>query len=163
MKLRRFLPVSAFLLAAWAIPAGAARADSILYDGISLISGQQSFTESFSVTAPGTLSFSLSAIPWLDTVSNMSGYLSSASATIIPTTESDSPTSTFETYNIAAGTYYAHWAANASGVYNMGVVGMKLDFAPSAVGLPASLILMLSGLGLLFGWQSRKSPALASA
>jgi hypothetical protein len=159
MKLRRLLPATLLLLAAWAIPAGAARADTILYDGVSLISGQQACTDSFSISSPGTLNFSLTAIPWLDTVSNLSGYLSSATAEIGTTT------STSETYNLAAGTYYAHWFGDASGVYNLGVVGMKLDFVANAtaVGLPTSFILLLSGLGVLFGWQSRRAPELTPA
>jgi hypothetical protein len=158
MKLRMFL-AAPLLLAAWIMPAGAARADTILYDGISVISGQQSFTESFNVTGPGTLTFSLSSIPWLDTVSNLSGFLSSSSAQI-GTTLIGAGT---ESFNVDAGTYYAHWFGDAAGTYNLGVVGLNIDFQPGGatpVGLPTSLVLMLSGLGLLFGWQSRRAPAL---
>jgi hypothetical protein len=161
MKLRRFLPASMLLLAAWAMPAGAARADTVLYDGIAVISGQQSFTQSFNVTGPGTLIFSLSSIPWLDTVTNLSGFLSSTSAEIGTTLMGAGS----ESFNVTAGTYYAHWFGDAAGTYNLGVVGLNIDFAPgstTAVGLPTSLVLMLSGLGLLFGWQSRRAPALAS-
>jgi hypothetical protein len=63
---------------------------------------------------------------------------------------------------VGAGTYYAHWFGDAQGVYNLGVVGLKIQFQPgaTAVPLPATLLLMLSGLGLLFGWQSRKAPVL---
>jgi len=161
MNLRRVLPASALLFAAWAMPAGAAYADSVMYDGISLISGQQSFTESFNVAGPGTLTFALSNIPWLDTVSNLSGYLSTASGEIGSTLSSGS-----ESVAVGPGTYYAHWFGDASGTYNLGVVGLKIDFQPGSatpVALPASLILMLSGLGVLFGWQSRKTPALVAA
>ena len=61
MKIRRFLPASVLMLAAWASGAGVARADTLLYDGISVISGAQSSVQSFNVTAPGTLTVTLSA------------------------------------------------------------------------------------------------------
>ena len=155
MKLRRWLSASVLLVAAWVIPAQAARADSLIYDGLSLFSGQQSFTESFNLTAPGTLTFTLSNIPWLDTVSNLSGFLSTTSGQIGSTINAGS-----ETVNVGAGTYYAHWFGDAQGTYNLGVVGLKIEFQPSTVtpvALPTSLLLMLSGLGLLFGWQHRRT------
>jgi hypothetical protein len=156
MKIRRFLPASLLLLAAWALPAGAARADTLLYDGISVISGQQSSVQSFNVTTPGLLTMTLSTIPWLDAVSNLSGFLTSASG-LIGTTIVGSGA---ESFNVGAGTYYAHWFGTAQGDYNLGVVGMKITFQPGAVpvGLPTSFVLMLSGLGLLFGWQNRRTP-----
>jgi len=162
MKIRRFLPASILLLAAWALPAGAARADTLLYDGISVISGTQSQVQSFNVAAPGLLTMTLSSIPWLDAVSNLSGFLTSASG-LIGTNISGAGT---ESVNVGAGTYYAHWFGTAQGDYNLGVVGMKITFQPGVVpvGLPTSFVLMLSGLGILFGWQSRRAaPASASA
>ena len=158
MKIRRFLPASILLLAAWALPAGAARADTLLYDGISVISGAQSQVQSFNVAAPGLLTMTLSTIPWLDAVSNLSGFLTSASGPIGTTIGAGA-----ESVNVAAGTYYAHWFGTAQGDYNLGVVGMKITFQPGAVpvGLPTSFVLMLSGLGILFGWQSRRAPASA--
>jgi len=144
------------LLAAGILPAGAARADSIIYDGISVFSGQQSFTQSFNLAGPGTLTFSLSNIPWLDTVANLSGFLSTASGEIGSTIGAGT-----ESINVGPGTYYAHWFGDAQGTYNLGVVGLKINFQPgTAVPLPTPLVLMLSGLGLLFGWQRRKTPAL---
>ena len=70
------------MLAAWASGAGVARADTLLYDGISVISGAQSSVQSFNVATPGTLTLTLSSIPWLDVVSNLSGFLSTTSAQI---------------------------------------------------------------------------------
>src|ERR1700730_9975890 len=159
MKIRRFLPASILLLAAWALPAGAARADTLLYDGISVISGTQSQVQSINVAAPGLLTMPLSAIPRLDAVSNLSGFLSSASG-LIGTNISGAGT---ESVNVGSGTYYAHWFGTAQGDYNLGVVGMKITFQPGAVpvGLPTSFVLMLSGLGILFGWQSRRAPVSA--
>jgi hypothetical protein len=157
MNLRRLLSASILLVAAWILPADEVRADSLIYDGLSLFSGQQSFTESFNLSTPGTLTFTLSNIPWLDTVSNLSGFLSTTSGQIGSTIGAGT-----ETVNVGAGTYYAHWFGDAQGTYNLGVVGMKIEFQPGGtpVALPTSLVLMLSGLGLLFGWQNRRAPAL---
>jgi hypothetical protein len=159
MKIRRFLPASILLLAAWASGAGAARADTLLYDGLSVISGSQSSVQSFNVTAPGTLTMTLSNIPWLDVVSNLSGFLSTATAQIGNTITGAGT----ESFDLGAGTYYAHWFGDAQGTYNLGVVGLKITFQPGAVpvSIPTSFLLMLSGLGILFGWQSRRAPASA--
>ncbi len=161
MNLRRILPASILMLGAWALPVGAARADSIIYDGISLISGQQAFTESFNLTSSGALTMNLTSIPWLDTVSGLSGFLSTSAGQISDSLITGPGTSTVD---LGPGTYYAHWFGDASGQYNLGVVGLKIDFASNGtpVGLPTSLVLMLSGLGLLFGWQGRRAPAAAA-
>jgi hypothetical protein len=159
MKIRRFSPASILLLAAWALGAGAARADTLLYDGISVISGSQSSTQSFNVATPGLLTMTLSGIPWLDTVSDLTGFLSTASGEIGTTISRGT-----ESVEVGAGTYYAHWFGDAQGAYDLGVVGLKITFQPGAVpvSLPTSFVLMLSGLGILFGWQSRRAPASAS-
>ena len=160
MKILRFLPASILLPAAWLLSGGAARADTLLYDGISVISGSQSSVQSFNVTAPGVLTLTLSSIPWLDTVSNLTGFLSTASGEVGTTIGAGS-----ESVNVGTGTYYAHWFGDAQGTYDLGVVGMKITFQPSTVpvSLPTSFVLMLSGLGILFGWQSRRAPALAAS
>ncbi len=160
MKLRQILPASILMLGAGALPIGAARADSIIYDGISLISGQQSFTGSLNLTSSGALTMSLTSMPWLDAV-NPTGFLSTASGEIANSMLNGPGTTTVD---VGPGTYYAHWFGDAAGQYNLGVVGLRIDFASNgtAVGLPTSLVLMLSGLGLLFGWQSRRAPAVVA-
>jgi hypothetical protein len=135
---------------------GAAHAETMLYDGISLFSGQQSFTDSFTVSTPGTLSITLSNIPWLDTVSDLTGFVSTSSGMI-----GNAVGAGTESLSVGPGTYYAHWFGDAQGVYNLGVVGMQIAFQPSgmsAVPLPTTLILLLSGLGVLLGWQARRAP-----
>lgn len=156
MNLSRIAPLSLIATAALAMPATAAFADTVIYDGVSLIQGQQAFSDTFSVSAPGALTISLSNIPWLDTVSNLSGFVSNASGEIGNTLTGAGS----ETMNLTAGTYYAHWFGDAAGQYNLGVVGLNITFEANgtSVALPPSLVLMLSGLGLLFGWQNRRAP-----
>jgi hypothetical protein len=158
MKIRRFLPASIFSLAALVLGGGVAQADTLLYDGISVISGSQSSVQSFNVTTPGLLTMTISNIPWLDVVSNLSGFLSTASGEIGTTIGAGT-----ESVNVGAGTYYAHWFGDAQGAYDLGVVGLKVTFQPGAVpvSLPTSFVLMLSCLGILFGWQSRRAPTSA--
>lgn len=161
MKIRRFLPASILSLAALALGGGVAQADTLLYDGISVISGSQSSVQSFNVTTPGLLTMTISNIPWLDVVSNLSGFLSTASGEIGTTIGAGT-----ESVNVGAGTYYAHWFGDAQGAYNLGVVGMKITFQPGSVTpvpLPVSFVLLLSGLGLLFGWQRRETMSTGAA
>jgi hypothetical protein len=159
MKFQQILISSVLMLSAWALPSGAARADTVLYDGISLFEGQQAFTDSFTLATPGTLTFTLTNIPWLDQVTDLTGFLSTSSGVVGTSIGAGS-----ESLSVGPGTYSAHWFGDAQGTYNLGVVGMSIAFQPSnvtPVSLPTSLVLMLSGLGVLFGWQRRKDPVAA--
>ena len=153
MKIRHVLP--AIVAAAAAVVPLAAQADSLIYATTGLITGQQSNTETFNITAPGTLTVSLAALPWLDTISDMSVYLSSGADVI-----GQSISSGTESLSVTPGTFSAHFFGDADGAYGMGVYAMNISFLPSAGGtavpLPASLLLLLSGLGILFGWQRRE-------
>ncbi|MGP8228483.1 MAG: hypothetical protein ACLQUM_03930 [Steroidobacteraceae bacterium] len=158
MKLGSFLPILVLMLAAWTTPQ-VARAD-MLYDSTSLIEGQQAFVQSFTMSTPGTLTMTVSNIPWLDAVSDLSFFVSTTKGVIgAPMAGAGD-----ESINIGAGTFYAHWFGDAQGPYNFGVLGVKIQFSPggATVPLPRSLMLLVSGLGLLFGWQRRRTPVLAT-
>jgi hypothetical protein len=159
MKIRHVMATAAAVIAAGVLPLAPAKADSILYDTMSVIAGAQSSVESFNITAPGTLTVTLAAIPWFDTLSNMSVFFSTASS-VIPGSSMGAGT---ESLNVSAGTVYSHFFGNANGSYGLGAYGMKVSFQASAGGtpvpLPASLLLLLSGLGILFGWQRRERSA----
>lgn len=159
MKFRQILSALGLLLAAWMAPVQAAHADMVVFDSMSLFQGQQAFTETFSVTTPGTLNVTVSDIPWLDSVADLSFFLSSPKGVVGPTMNGGGN----ELISIAPGTYTASWFGNAQGAYDLGVVGVNIDFHPNGtpVGLPASVFLMLSGLGLLFAWP-RIAPVLPS-
>jgi hypothetical protein len=151
MKLSHILSVIGLAGAAWLLPGKAAHADMIIYDSMAIFQGQQAFTDSFSVTTPGTLTVTMTDVPWLDTVTNLSFYMSS------PTGIVGSPLNGAGTESInlsSAGTYSANWFGNAQGLYDLGVVGVSIEFRPNGtpVPLPASILLMLCGLALLFAW-----------
>ena len=139
-------------MVAWALPFGSASADTVLYDSSGFIQGQQSFVQSFDITTAGTLTVSLSDIPWLDTISNLNFFLTTASGTVGASMGAGT-----ESMSVGPGMVYAHWYGDAAGTFGVGVYGIKLNFQPTGtpVPLPGTLILLLSGLGLLFGMRYR--------
>jgi hypothetical protein len=157
MKYSRILSTVGLLFAAWMVPGKAAHADMVVFDSMSLFQGQQAFTQTFSVTTPGTLDVTVSDIPWLDAVANLSFFLSSPKGVVGSAMSGGGS----ELINIAPGIYTASWFGNAQGPYDLGVVGVNIDFHPNGttVEIPASVLLMLSGLGLLFAWP-RIAPGL---
>jgi hypothetical protein len=159
MKLRLGLAGWILMLAIPLLSATAARADTVLYDAAGFIQGKQSFTESFDISTAGTLTVTLSNIPWLDTLSDLTCFLTTSGGVLGTSMGSGS-----EQIKVGPGTIFAHWFGDADGKYDIGVFGMRVEFQPAvaAVGLPPSLLLMLSSLGLLFGWQRQKDYARAA-
>lgn len=155
MKIQTFLPLSVLLLVTGLMLSPTARAGTVLYDSASIISGQGGGTESLDLNTAGTLTITITNIPWLDAVSDLTSFLSTTTGVVGKTMFSAGS----ESVSVAPGTYYANWFGDAEGTYNEGVVGVNIQFQPStAVPLPGSLALLLSGLGMLFGWQCRRSP-----
>src|ERR1700722_16159925 len=144
MKSRHVFAILSLAFGAAALPIAAARAGT-LYDSATFVQGQQSFVQSFNITTPGTLTVTLTDIPWLDTVSNMTGFLTTTKGLVGSTFSGGS-----ESFDVGAGTVYAHWFGEANGAFDIGVLGVKIVFQPNnvtAVPIPASLLLLLSGLG----------------
>ncbi len=155
MKLPKLLAATIMVLASGALFIGTSRADTVLYDNATVVAGQQAFVQSFTVTTAGTLTITLSNIPWLDVVADLDSFFTTATG-VVGTPMLGAGT---ESVKIAPGTIYAHWFGDAQGTYDAGVLGVKIQFQPAtAVPLPAPLILLLSGLGVMFGWQRRRTP-----
>jgi hypothetical protein len=138
----------------YALPMARASADTVLYDGSGFLTGTESFSQSFNLTAPGTLSVTLSNVAWPQKLASLNFLLSSANGTMGP--EMGEGTHTFAV--LAGGNVFAQWFGTAQGPLNAGVYSLKIDFAPSAlpVPLPTSAVLLLSGFALLL-WQRRRS------
>jgi hypothetical protein len=159
VQLRHIFAAVMLAIGACVLTPGAAYADTVLYDNSGFIQGQQSFVQSFDITTPGTLTVTLSNIPWLDTISDLNAFVSTPSSVLGNLTGSGT-----ESITVGPGMIYAHWFGDAAGAYGLGVYGLKISFQPNAtaVPLPAPLILFLSGLGVLLGWQRRTAHAATS-
>jgi hypothetical protein len=158
MKLQKFFPALILLFGGALFSAEAARADTVLYNSASLISGEGGGTQSFDLGESGTLTITVTNIPWLDVVSDLTSFLSTTGGLV----GSKMYSSGSESFNVGPGTYYASWFGDAQGTFNEGVVGVKVQFQPATpVSLPASLVLLVSGLGVLFGWQRPRAPTFA--
>jgi PEP-CTERM motif-containing protein len=160
MKIHQLLPVAVFLFVCGLMSSEAARADSVLYDAASLVSGEGGGTQALDLSTSGTLTITVTNIPWLDVVADLTSFVSTSTGVV----GNKMYAAGTESINVGPGIYYANWFGDAQGTFNEGVVGVKIQFQPagSVVPLPASLILLLSGLGLLFGWQWREAIARSS-
>jgi hypothetical protein len=137
-------------LALWSIGSNSVQAGEVLYDGSGFLRGTQTFTDSFSVSTPGTLTVTLANIAFPELLANLNLIMTSPSGLLGP--EVGAGTSTFD---VTAGNVTAQWFGSAQGPLNTGMYSMHIEFqAGSPVPLPTSIALLLSGLGLLV-WQRR--------
>jgi len=148
VHIRQSIIIALAVIAAWALSLRPAAADTVIYDSAGFIQGQQSFVQSFDITTAGTLTVSLADIPWLDTVSNLNFFLTSAGGTIGKSMGAGS-----ESIGVGPGVVYAHWFGDANGQFGVGAYGIKLMFQPGVtpVPLPGALFLLLSALAALVG------------
>ena len=136
-----------------ALPVTRANADTVLYDGSGFMRGTQSFSDTFNLTAPGTLTVTLSNVAWPQQLASLNFLLSSANGTMGP--EMSAGTYTFAV--AAGGNVFAQWFGTAQGPLDAGVYSLKIDFQPlggTTVPLPTSVVLLLSGLAWLL-WRRR--------
>jgi hypothetical protein len=151
MKLRNTLSGAALVVGAlaWCSPASAAE---VLYNQTGFVSGQESFAVPLNISGPGTLTITLSNVAWPDSLASLDMVVGTASG--LMGTEMGAGT---ETFNVTGGQMFAQWFGKAQGPLNLGVYSLDVVFQPSGetvVPLPASIVLLVSGLALL-GWQRR--------
>jgi hypothetical protein len=151
MNIRSFFCVIACIICV----AGAQRASAseVLYDASGFLQGQQSFVQSFNITGPGTLTVSLGNVDWPEQLASLDMVLSSGSGDLLGP-EMGAGT---ESFHIGSGLLFAQWFGTAQGPLDAGVYSLKVEFQPSvvsAVPLPTSIALLLSGIALLV-WQRR--------
>jgi len=158
MKIRNIVLGAAGAVAVCSM--GVPRADAtVIYDGVGFMTGTQAFTDSFSVSSPGTLTVTLGNVGWPQPLSSLNLLVGSPSGAI-GTMNASNSTSLTSTFDVQSGNILAQWygTAQSSGL-DAGVYSLEIQFQPSGSGtnpvpLPTSIGLLLSGLGLLI-WQRR--------
>ena len=157
MKIRNILLASAGAVAFWSAGVPSAHAGEVLYDGVGFLQGTQSFSDSFTVSSPGSLTVTLGNVGWPQPLSTLTLLLSSSSGALGSTLNASTVMSATETFNVMAGNLTANWFGQAAaGGLNAGVYSVNIQFqATPTVPLPTSIGLFLSGLALL-AWQRRE-------
>jgi hypothetical protein len=157
MKIRNALLVSALML--WSMGSSRASAE-VLYDGAGFLYGTQAFSESFDLPSAGILSVTLTDVAWPQQLASLkmsvgttAGIMKTGDATNTPFSSS---------FSVKAGDVFTQWFGTAQGTLKTGLYTVNINFQPqgSAVPLPKSIALFLSGIALLL-WQRRiRSPVL---
>ena len=154
MKYNRFGFGSAALAAVLLLgSAGQALASQVMYDGVGFIFGQQTVTDSFSVSGPGTLTVTLQDMSFPSPLANLDLVVSTPQGLLGP--EAGAGTTSYKLSG--AEQVYVQALATAEGPLDAGVYGLDVMWKPSIapVPLPASLALLASGL-MLLAWQHRR-------
>jgi hypothetical protein len=135
---------------------GISTAAQVLYDSSGFIVGQQSFSDSFNVSGPGTLTVTLTNMAWPEPLASLNSVVSTSDGLL--GAEMSAGT---ETFNVSGGPVFVQWFGSAQGALDAGVYGLNVQYqangsggGPNPVPLPTSSALFLSGLALLF-WQRR--------
>jgi len=137
-----------------------AQADTLLKAATTMVNGSSSDTYSINAPSAGTLTASVSSVPWPTALSALSFNVSDAASVLNPlgqvkaqafTGTASTTDPTVETYQVGPGTYFAHVSATAAGALNLGLYSVMFTFTPSAVPLPAALGMFLIGLLVVFG------------
>jgi hypothetical protein len=128
-----------------------AHADTMLLATTTMVSGTSASSFSFNTPSDGIVTAQISSLPWPVPLSALSFSATTASDTL-SSWSSSAPSSTpyIETFQVGAGTYFAHVMATAGGTLDLGLYSLMLTFTPSAVPLPAAAGMLLIGLLVLF-------------
>jgi hypothetical protein len=134
-----------------------AEADTMLRASTSLVYGTSSDTYSFDAPGAGTVTARVSSLAWpMPLPLSALSFSATTSTDTLPgsywssTDPNALSTGHSETFQVGAGTYFAHIMATASGTFDLGLYSLILTFTPSAVPLPAAAGMLLIGLLVLF-------------
>ena len=149
MRMSAILLAIAGFAALSGAPIRSASASEVILDSSGFITGQQTLTDTFSVSGPGTLTVTLTDMVWPVALASLDMTVGTAQGLLGP--EVGVGTNSFQVNG--GGQVIAQWFGTAQGPLDAGVYGLKIEFTP--VPLPASIVLLLSALGLLL-WQKRE-------
>jgi hypothetical protein len=123
--------------------------EDVLLTQSTLVINQQSDVYDFTAPGPGTLTVQLEDLTWPDPLSSLMFSLDSPRS-VLGWVASAGELS----LSIAhGGSYFLDVTGSAGGALDLGLYSVQVDFYPQGtpVPLPAALVLMLSGLGVLGG------------
>jgi hypothetical protein len=154
MKMRWLLTAIGCVATAMLACARPSAASEVLFSGVGFMQGQQSFEDSFALSGPGVLTVTLSDIAWPEPLANLDMVVSTPHGLLGPEVGAQT-----ESYTLTqASQIYVQWFGTAQGPLDAGAYGLKVNFAPTAVPLPSSVLLLLSGLVMLV-WSRRQVAA----
>jgi hypothetical protein len=124
-----------------------ADADTILLAQTTLVSGTQSTTDSFVAPSDGTVTVQLSNLDWPERLSSLS-FAASTATHVMSAWSWSALSADAESFEVGAGTYFAHVTSQATGALNLGLYSLRITFSPSAppVPLPPSDWMLVAGV-----------------
>ncbi|MDB6102104.1 MAG: hypothetical protein JWO52_2103 [Gammaproteobacteria bacterium] len=128
-----------------------ALADTMLLSDTTLVRGTSSATFSFATPSAGTVTATVSNLPWPSSLKTLDFQATTASETISSWSALDSNQTGTESFAVGQGTYFAHIMAVAQGDLDLGLYSLNLTFSPNVVPLPTSNWMLLAGILVLFG------------
>jgi hypothetical protein len=132
-----------------------ARADIMLLADTTMVTGTQSAVFSFTAPSDGYVTANLQNLNWQKPLSALGFQATSGSSVLSSWSGSNSKV---ETFQVTAGNYFAHIMATTADSMDVGLYSLNLSFTPSAVPLPASSLLLLTGIfGLFLVSRNRRS------
>src|SRR5271166_3832940 len=123
MGIRRFLIPMMMFTGLLAGAADRAAASQIIYDSSGFLRGQQSFTDTFTVNGPGTLTVTLTNMTWPEQLASLNMVASTPVGLLGPEMGAGS-----ETYSVNGGPITVQWFGTAQGPLDAGVYGMEIQF-----------------------------------
>ncbi len=126
-----------------------ARADSILLAQTTLVSGTESTVDFFTAPTAGTVTVNLQSLNW-PTALNALSFSATSATQVFAAFDGIGLASETATFDVGAGTYFAHIVASAGGALDLGLYSLMMTFTP-AVPLPPTGWLLLTGLFVLAG------------
>jgi hypothetical protein len=129
-----------------------ALADTLLLADTTLVKGTSAATFSFDAPSAGTVTATVSNLPWPSSLQTLSFQATSASDTLSSWSALGGADQTgTESFHVGQGTYFAHIMAVAQGNLDLGLYSLNLTFSPNVVPLPTSNWMLLTGILVLFG------------